>query len=181
MPLTKLTTNKEKARLEKLHQLMVLDTPPEALFDEIVNLVSQVCGTPIALIGFIDENRQWFKANIGLETIKETHRDLAFSTIAGLENQLIEVSDTTLDARFSASPFVTGYPHIRFYAGVPLVMPTGENVGNICIIGHEPKTLTLYQKGILLGLANIVIQALIHRLALIEINHQVKKTRNKIT
>lgn len=160
----------EKARLEKLHQLMVLDTPPEAIFDEIVKLVSQVCAAPIALISLVDANRQWFKANVGLESVKETHRDLAFSTIANLDNQMIEVSDATLDARFSDSPFVTAYPHIRFYAGVPLKMPSGENIGSICIIGQEPKTLTLYQKGILLGLANIVVQALIHRAALLEFN-----------
>lgn len=170
--MTKLNTINEKARLEKLHRLMVLDTPPEALFDEIVKLVSQVCATPIALISLVDENRQWFKANIGLESIKETHRDLAFSTIANLDDQLIEVSDATLDPRFSNSPFVVGYPHIRFYAGVPLIMPSGENIGSICIVGQEPKTLTLYQKGILLGLANVVIQALIHRAALLEINKQ---------
>ena len=93
----------EKTRLEKLQQLMVLDTPPEALLDEITKLASEVCGTPIALISLIDEKRQWFKSNIGLEGVKETQRNLAFCAHAILEDQIMEVPDATLDKRFASN------------------------------------------------------------------------------
>ncbi len=181
MSLTKLNTINEKARLEKLQQLMVLDTPAEALFDEIVKLAGNVCDTPVALMSLVDESRQWFKANVGLENVKETHRNLAFCAHTIVQDSIMEVPDATLDNRFSSNPLVTEDPNIRFYAGAPLKMPSGENIGTLCVIGFKPQTLTLYQKGILLGLANIIVQALIHRSALLEISNQVEKTRTKNT
>lgn len=150
----------EKIRLKKLQQLMVLDTEPEVLFDEIAKLASEICCTPIACISLIDEHRQWFKAKVGLGDIKETHRNLAFCAHAILEDQLLEVQDATIDYRFATNPLVTSKPNIRFYAGAPLKLPNGENIGTICVINHEPQILTLYQKGMLLGLANIVVKSL---------------------
>ncbi len=157
------TPENEKSRLEKLHALMVLDTRPEALFDEIAKLASEVCSTPIALLSLVDENRQWFKANVGLASVKETHRNLAFCAHAILEDHMMEVADATQDERFSSSPLVTGDPKIRFYAGAPLKLMSGENIGTLCVIDHQPKTLSLYQKAMLGGLANIVVQALTYR------------------
>lgn len=157
------TPANEKTRLEELQQLMVLDTPPEALFDEITKLASEVCGTPIALISLVDENRQWFKSNIGLEGVKETQRNLAFCAHAILEHNIMEVPDASLDSRFASNPLVTGDPNIRFYAGAPLTLASGENIGTMCVINRQPQTLTLYQKAMLLGLANIVVQALTYR------------------
>ena len=150
----------EKARIEKLQQLMVLDTAPEILFDEIAKLASEVCCTPIACISLVDENGLWFKAKVGLAGTKETHRSLAFCAQAILENQLLEIPDTTLDQRFASSPLVTAEPPIRFYAGAPLKLANGDNIGAISVINLQPQTLTLYQKGMLLGLANIVVDSL---------------------
>lgn len=150
----------EKARLEQLKNLMVLDTPPEALFDEIVKLASEVCGTPVALMSLVDENRQWIKANIGLKDVKETHRNVAFCAYAILQDSIMEVQDAALDNRFASNPLVTGKPNIRFYAGAPLKTSGGENIGTLCVINFKPQTLTLYQKGILVGLADIIMEAL---------------------
>ncbi|MGB7816540.1 MAG: PAS domain S-box protein [Methylotenera sp.] len=153
----------EQARIERLQQLMVLDTKPEVLFDEIAKLASVVCGTPIALISLVDENRQWFKANVGLEGATETHRNLAFCAHAILDNVLMEVPDATLDERFHTNPLVTGDPKIRFYAGAPLTMPGGENIGTLCVINHNPQHLSIYQKAMLSGLANLAVKVLLSR------------------
>jgi len=153
----------EKLRLELLKQLMVLDSESEPLFDEITKLASQICGTPIALISLVDENRQWFKANIGLEGASETHRDLAFCAHAILENNLFEINDATQDDRFQNNPLVTSDPNIRFYAGMPLTMANGLNIGTLCVIDREPRSLSQEQRSMLAGLAEITCKALLSR------------------
>jgi diguanylate cyclase (GGDEF)-like protein/PAS domain S-box-containing protein len=153
----------EQLRLALLKQLMVLDSESEPLFNEITKLASQICGTPIALISLIDENRQWFKANIGLENATETHRDLAFCAHAILENNLFEINDATQDNRFQNNPLVTSDPNIRFYAGMPLTMANGLNIGTLCVIDREPRSLSQEQKNMLAGLAEITCKALLSR------------------
>lgn len=150
----------EQARIERLQQLMVLDTKPEVLFDEIAKLASVVCGTPVALISLVDGDRQWFKANVGLDGVTETHRNLAFCSHAILGDEVMEVFDATVDERFHANPLVTGDPKIRFYAGAPIAMPDGENIGTLCVINHIPQQLSIYQKAMLLGLASLAAKAL---------------------
>lgn len=153
----------EAQRLKDLQDLLVLDTPSETLFDEITKLASIVCDMPIALISLVDENRQWFKANIGLKSTTETNRDIAFCSHTILQNDVFEVQDTALDYRFKNNPLVTQPPNISFYAGAPITMPTGENIGTICVIDQKPNMLTDFQKVILKGLANTVSQALLSR------------------
>lgn len=150
----------EQTRLERLKRLMVLDSAPEPLFDEITKLASAICGTPIALVSLVDDNRQWFKANTGLEGATETHRDIAFCAHVILENELMEVADATQDTRFLANPLVTDNPNIRFYAGAPLTLSDGLNMGTLCVIDREPKQLTDIQKTMLTGLAAVVSRAL---------------------
>ena len=156
-------TKNEEARLKRLKQLMVLDTAPESVFDEITKLASQICGTPISLISLVDEDRQWFKSNFGLEGATETHRDLAFCAHAILEHHVFEVSNALDDSRFKNNPLVTSDPHIRFYAGAPLTMPDGSNIGTLCVIDRQSKALNLEQKNMLSGLANIASKALLVR------------------
>ena len=153
----------ERARLDSLKKLQILDTLQEPLFDEITKLASEVCRTPIALISLIDENRQWFKANIGLEGVTETPRDIAFCSHTILQNEILEIPDATLDDRFAKNPLVTGKPDIRFYAGAPLTLSGGEKIGTLCVIDQISRSLDKTQKIILSRLANTVVELLATR------------------
>lgn len=160
----------EKLRLEQLKQLLVLDTPSEPLFDEIVKLASKICGTPIALVSLVDENRQWFKANCGLDEASETPKEVAFCSHAILEDKLLEVVDASKDRRFKNNPLVTNDPNIRFYAGAPITISHGVRVGTLCVIDRTPMQLTPQQAELLECLASIVSKALIARKEWIEEN-----------
>lgn len=153
----------EQARLARLKRLKVLDSAPEPLFDAITKLAAEICGAPISLISLVDEERQWFKSNVGLDGATETHRDLAFCAHAILQDDVFEVADATKDPRFSTNPLVTSDPNIRFYAGAPLLMPDGFNIGTLCVIDRQSRVLSEQQKRLLSGLATIVSQALLVR------------------
>ena len=131
----------ERARLAALHRYRILDTLPERDFDALAALAAQVCGTPMALISLIDATRQWCKAKVGI-TASETARDDAFCGHAIAQSDLLVVPDARLDARFVDKPWVTGPPHIRFYAGAPLVTPEGEAIGTLCVLDRVPRQLT---------------------------------------
>ncbi len=131
----------ERRRLEVLRGYDVLDTPAERAFDDLTHLAAQICQTPVATISLIDEARQWFKSRVGVEA-QQTPRDLAFCAHAILQRNVMVISDATRDPRFSDNPLVTGPPYVRFYAGAPLLMPEGEVVGTLCVIGHEPRIMT---------------------------------------
>jgi GAF domain-containing protein len=128
----------EEARLAALHALGVLDSPEEPAFDAIVMEAAAAIGTPIALVSLIDENRQWFKARVGLEP-QETSRSVSFCSHAIESTGPMSVSDATKDARFSDNPLVLGDPHIRFYAGIPLTTRAGWRVGTLCVIDTKPR------------------------------------------
>ncbi len=162
MQIARLRDN-EASSLLALQALDVLGTAPEAQFDALVQAASLVCGTPISLISLIDADRQWFKANMGLPGVTETPRDAAFCAHVVLGDDLMEVPDATQDPRFHDNPLVSGNPHIRFYAGMPLRMPGGEIVGTLCVIDREPKHLDETQKSVLRLLASAAQSALQQR------------------
>lgn len=153
----------ETARLLRLRSLAVLDSEPEAIFEQITRLAADLCGVPIALITLVDADRQWFKSNIGLPAVPETPREVAFCSHAILSDSLMEVPDALLDPRFVCNPLVTGEPDIRFYAGAPLGMMEGERVGTLCVIDREPRQLTALQRTALTGLARLAVTALLER------------------
>ncbi len=156
----------EGARVSALRGYGVLDTPNEAAFDEIVREAASVLGTPIALISLIDENRQWFKAKVGLEP-SETPRSISFCTHAIRGADVFVVQDATKDERFSANPLVTGDPSIRFYAGAPLKTASGSRIGTICVIDSKAHlALTDRQKADLEALAERTVKLMEVRKAL---------------
>lgn len=137
-----MTVDDETRRLEVLQSYHLIDTAPEPAFDDIVNMASLMCGTPIALVSLITEDRQWFKARVGLDQM-ETPRDQAFCAHA-IRNPLaiMEVQDASTDPRFMHNPLVVGEPGIRFYAGAPLLTPSGAALGTVCVIDRVPRQLT---------------------------------------
>jgi PAS domain S-box-containing protein len=147
--------DRENERVLLLESLDLLDSLPDADLDEITLLASTICQAPIALISLVDRERQWFKSKHGI-SVNETHRDFAFCAHAILENELFEVTDSTLDPRFADSPLVVGHPRARFYAGVPLSTIDGLPIGTLCVIDHEPRKLKPEQVASLRALGNQV-------------------------
>lgn len=147
---------REAERLRALAEYQLLDTQFEQSYDDITALASYICECPISMISLLDENRQWFKSRVGMET-RETPREMAFCAHAILQpDQMMVVPDADLDARFAGSPLVVGDPHIRFYAGVPLNNPEGHSLGTLCVIDAKPRTLTAAQTQALRVLARQV-------------------------
>lgn len=122
-----------------------MDTPPEDALDEITALAAAICDTPIALISIIDEQREWFKSKVGF-AVSEIARDISFGCQALQGPKLFVVPDASVDPGFADNPLVTGHLKIRFYAGMPLVMPTGEAIGTLGVFDRRPRTLTKTQE-----------------------------------
>lgn len=147
----------ESKRLNELEAYNILDTLDEREYDDIAEIASQLCNTPISLISLIDKNRQWLKSNLGLD-IKETPREIAFCAhaINDLEEPLV-INDARKDHRFHDNPLVIQSPFVVFYAGVPLISPSGFGLGTLCVIDHQPRKLEHSQIKALKALANQVV------------------------
>ncbi len=152
----------EVQRIKILWQYDVLDTLPEAMFDELTRLAALLCDAPIALISLVDEDRQWFKSKVGV-SLGETSRDVSMCAHAILKKKLFVVPDATKDRRFKDNPLVVSSPKIRFYAGAPLIAPGGHALGTLCVIDTKPRQLTSSQKEALALLSRHVMTLLEHR------------------
>ena len=130
----------EPERLAALTRYRILDTQPERSFDDLALLASQICGTPMALITLVDENRQWFKSRVGV-SMQETPRSVSFCARAVQDRALMVVPDALHDRRFRDNPLVVGDPHFRFYAGAPLSTPEGHALGTLCVADRVPREL----------------------------------------
>ena len=153
-----LPTN-EAERLAALKEYHILDTGNEQSYDDITALAAHICKVPIAMISLVDEARQWFKSRLGVEP-QQTPREVAFCAHTILQDKPFIVRDATKDRRFAGSALVTGEPHIRFYAGIPLVNPEGQALGTLCVVDHQPRRLSIAQHKALQALSRQVMALL---------------------
>jgi GAF domain-containing protein len=130
----------KEARLAALREFKVLDSEPEEAFDAATRLAALVCQAPVALITFVDADRQWFKSRVGFDA-SETPRDVSFCAHAILQPGPLVVRDTQTDARFKDNPYVLSRPYIRFYAGAPLTTEEGSRLGTLCVLDTVPRVL----------------------------------------
>ena len=130
----------EVQRLAALHELDILDSAPEAVYDDVVALAAAICRTPMAVINFVDADRQWGKAMVGFEDT-EAPREDSFCARTILGTDVMVIADTHEDPEFAANPSVTGDPRVRFYAGAPIVDEDGHALGSVCVCDQAPRAL----------------------------------------
>lgn len=163
----------ESARFKALQKYEILDTFPEKEYDDITQLASEICGTPISLISLLDDKRQWFKSHFGLDA-SETPKEFAFCAHAiNDQDNLFVIPDSRKDNRFFDNPLVTDAPNVIFYAGIPLVDSEGYPLGTLCVIDNKPNSLNDFQKRALKTLSDQVIR-------LLEFRHTTTELRNRV-
>jgi len=164
----------EAARQRELDSQHLVDSLPEAVYEDIVTLAALICDTPIALVTLIDRDRQWFKAGTGLDDTG-TRRDEAFCNHAiATPDRMMEVTDAHDDARFAGNRIVVGPMGIRYYAGMPLVSPAGNAFGTVCVLDRQPRSLDDKQKEGLAALARLTM-------SLFEARHQrLRREREEV-
>ena len=146
----------ETERLAALKAYRILDTESEQSYDDITTLAAHICGVPITMISLVDETRQWFKSRVGMPQ-PQTPREIAFCAHAIFRHEPFLVRDAKKDPRFADNPLVTGEPHIRFYAGFPLVNPEGLALGALCVIDRKPHQLSAEQEKAMQALSRQVM------------------------
>jgi GAF domain-containing protein len=147
----------EDGRLLELESYNIMDSLPEADYDDLTKLASEICRTDVSLISLLDDKRQWFKSATGIQ-VRETPKEYAFCAHAIINpHETLVVPDSREDSRFSGNPLVTGDPHVVFYAGVPLVTEKGFALGSLCVIHAETRTLDSFQLSALRTLARQVV------------------------
>ncbi|MBU2863388.1 sensor domain-containing diguanylate cyclase [Reinekea forsetii] len=147
----------EAERLHALKTLEILDTTHEERFDRITRMAKRMFGVSISLVSLVDENRQWFKSKQGLDAT-ETPRDISFCGHAINGDEIFIIPNAIEDERFHDNPLVTENPNIRFYAGYPLKLRLGINIGTLCIIDDKPREMDEEDKQLLRDLGAMIEQ-----------------------
>ena len=155
-----MTNAEELARVRALHDLHVLDTPPEERFDQVVRLAQRLFNVPKVAVNLVDDHRQFTKSAVGLP-LGDTPRDLSFCTHTVGDTTMLVVPDAREDERFVHHPDVQS-GDIRFYAGQPLAAPTGETVGALCLVDDQPRELSSMEAELLAGLGRWIERELVH-------------------
>ena len=156
LPLPAAPAFNEQERLEALHSYDILDTEPEPVFNDLAQLAAYVCGTPMAVVSLLGDERQWMKARVGIN-VREAPREQTFCQYALNASDVFEIPDARADALYASNPMVTGAPHIRFYAGTPLRSPEGYPLGTLCAFDTVPRALSTDQRAALRLLARQVM------------------------
>ena len=149
----------EASRLCALADVRILDTAPEAAFDDLARIASELCGAPVALVSFVDADRQWFKARVNFVEIQTSRNDSFCAHALEVEDALV-IRDTHDDPRFVGNPLVTSKPNFRFYAGVPLRVDGGSALGTLCVLDYVPRDLAPEQLAGLRALAGHIAREL---------------------
>ncbi|BEV01148.1 sensor histidine kinase [Novosphingobium olei] len=177
----------EDDRLRELRRYAILDTQREREFDELVEIASEICQTPVSVINFIDHGRQWFKAEVGLG-VRSTPLETSLCGHAILQGDYIEIPDTLADARMADNPLCTSDPGFRFYAGSVLKGANGLPLGTLCVLDHKPRELTEHQRRVLRVLSRHIMRELDLRISLEreqtlrrEVDHRVKNSLASIS
>ena len=158
-----ISQKKEAARLERLRDFEILDTPPERSFNNLARLAARMFGVPFSAVSFMDEYRQWHKASHGLRRHRDIFREESFCSHAILSDEVMVVRDASEDPRFAGFPMVAGETHIRFYAGAPLKTPDGYCLGTLWLMDRQPRSFSKADRKALADLAAIVIDELMLR------------------
>lgn len=168
------THRKELDRLEALRRYQILDTPPEKAFDDLTTLASVLCHTPIALVTFVDRDRQWFKSRMGI-SVAQTSRQFSFCAHTILQSSVLVVPDASADDRFKDNPWVVNDPSVRFYAGAPVFTVDGLPVGTVCVFDREPRTLSVGEEESLRTVARLGTTLLEFRRTTKDLNAAVER------
>ena len=168
----------ETRRLEALRSYQILDTAPEVAYDEITELAAQICGCPVAVIGFVDEAQDWKKSKYGLPAdFTGLPREISICSTTICAGNLLHVGDLTKDERFRDNATVTGPPHLRFYCGMPLVTPDGYALGTLCVVDFQPRQLSFEQGETVRRLARQVVTQLELRRRVLELDRTLAELR----
>lgn len=150
----------EENRLEKLYEYNILDTKSEGPFNNVASIAAHMFKTPMAFVSFVDKDRVWFKANVGLPGVTDTPRGVSLCSLAVLNNDVTVFNNAPDEPCLLANPLVAGEFGLRFYAAAPLKTPDGYNIGAVCIVDKEPREFTDSDRRVLEHLASIVMDEL---------------------
>jgi GAF domain/PAS fold len=170
---------KEIDRLQAVHRFLNLEINEDEELQEIVELASELCETPIALITLIDEDTQYFKFKVGIDLDQNIREDTFCAYLINGDKPMI-VEDALLDNRFVNNPYVASIPHIRFYAGAPLITHDGHTLGSLCVLDIKPRQISPAQQHLLKALAKRVIQIMEFNLSLHIVRKQFLQSEMKL-
>lgn len=158
----------DEARVAAVRRYDILDTPPDAAFDAVTAIAARLLDVPVAVISIVDADRIWFKSRHGLD-LHQVGRDPGLCASAIRQDEPWVVTDARTDPRVLANPLVAGELGFRFYAGVPLTMSDGHNLGTLCVMDTQPRNITEAELATLVDLAAVVVDEL-------ELRHSARRT-----